>query len=46
VEHVADSLDVFGAHAEVEIAVLARLLSEQRIDAPTALEPELDARPA
>ena len=46
VEHVADRFDVFGAHAEVEVVVRARLLSEQRVDAPAALEPEVDARRA
>ena len=46
VEHVADCLDVFRAHAEVEVVVRARLLSEQRVDAPAALEPEVDARRA
>jgi hypothetical protein len=43
-EHVADCVHVFGAHTEVEVVVRARLLSEQRIDAPASLEPEVDAR--
>lgn len=46
VQHVADRVDVFGANAEVEVVVRAGLLSEQRIDAPASLEPELDARSA
>jgi hypothetical protein len=45
-QHVADGPDVFRAHAEVEVVMRARLLAEQRVDAPASFDPELDARRA
>jgi hypothetical protein len=42
-EDAADSLDVLGAHAEIEIVVRARLLAQQRVDAPAALDPDVDS---
>ena len=42
-EGLADALDVFETDAEIQIVVRARLLPEQRVDAPAALDPYLDA---
>ena len=42
-EGLADALDVFEADAEIKIVVRARLLPEQRVDAPAAFDPHLDA---
>ena len=39
-ERRTNTLDVLHSHGEVEVVVLPRLLLEQRIDAPPALEAE------
>src|SRR6202007_2483076 len=41
-EDSANALDVFEAHAEIQIVVSARLFAEQGVDAPAALDPDVD----
>ena len=41
-KHSAEQRHIRASDDEIEIVVLARLLAEQRVDAPTPVEPDLD----